>query len=58
MKLKESLIKLINKEKKEIKKNVDHETNEYKYSVKNFQSIKTFDRDIYESNLKINLKVI
>ena len=63
MKLKESLIKLINKEKKEIKKNVDrekliYETNEYTYSFKNFQTIKTSGRDIFEGNLKINLKVI
>ena len=63
IKLKESLIQLINKENKEIKKNVDrekliYETNEYTYSFKNFQTIKTFDRDIFEGNLKINLKVI
>ena len=38
---------------KEIEKNVDrekliYETNEYTYSFKNFQTIKTFGRDIYE----------
>ena len=48
---------------KEIEKNVDrekliYETNEYTYSFKNFQTINTFDRDIFEGNLKINLKVI
>ena len=37
---------------KEIEKNVDrekliYETNEYTYSFKNFQTIKTFGRDIY-----------
>ena len=63
MKVKESLIKLINKEKKEIEKNVDrekliYETNEYTYSFKNFQTIKPFVRDICEGNLNINLKVI
>ena len=38
---------------KEIEKNVDrekliYETDEYTYSFKNFQTIKTFGRDIYE----------
>ena len=38
---------------KEIEKNVDrdkliYETNKYTYSFKDFQIIKTFDRDIYE----------
>ena len=38
---------------KEIEKNIDrekliYETNEYTYSFKNFQTIKTFGRDIYE----------
>ena len=46
MKLEKSLIK-------EIEKNVDREklideTNDYTYSFKNFQTIKTFGRDIYE----------
>ena len=43
---------------KEIEKNVDrekliYETDEYTYSLKNFQTIKTFGRDIYEGNLMI-----
>ena len=53
MKLKQSLIKL-----KKIEKNVDrekliYETDEYKYSFKNFQTIKTFGRDIYEGKITI-----
>ena len=51
MKLEKSLIK-------EIEKNVDrekliYETNEYTYSFKNFQTIKTFGRDIYEGKITI-----
>ena len=43
---------------KEIDKNVDrekliYETNEYTYSFKNFQTIKTFGRDIYEGKITI-----
>ena len=43
---------------KEIEKNVDrekliYETNEYKYSFKNFQTIKTFGRVIYEGKITI-----
>ena len=43
---------------KEIEKNVDrekliYETNEYTYSFKNFQTIKTFGRDIYEGKVTI-----
>ena len=53
MNLKKSLIKL-----KKQKKNVDwqkliYETNEYTYSFKNFQTIKTFGRDIYEGKITI-----
>ena len=41
---------------KDIEKNVDienlvYETNEYTYSFKHFQTIKTFGRDIYEGNI-------
>ena len=41
---------------KEIEKNVDrekliYEINEYTYIFKNFQTIKTFDRDIYEGKI-------
>ena len=51
MKLKKSLIKLK-------KKNVDREkliykTNEYTYSFKNFQTIKTFGREIYDGKITI-----
>ena len=43
---------------KEIEKSVDrdkliYETNEYTYSFKNFQTIKTFGRDIYEGKTTI-----
>ena len=43
---------------KEIEKSVDREkliykTNEYTYSFKNFQTIKTFGRDIYDDKIKI-----
>ena len=43
---------------KEIEKNVDREklvykTNEYTYSFKNIQTIKTFGRDIYEGKIMI-----
>ena len=43
---------------KEIEKNVDrekliYETNEYTYSFKNFQPIKTFGRDIYEGKITL-----
>ena len=43
---------------REIEKNVDrdkliYETNEYTYSFKNFQTIKTFGRDIYEGKITI-----
>ena len=43
---------------KEIEKNVDREklvykTSEYKYRFKNFQTIKSFGRDIYEGKITI-----
>ena len=43
---------------KEIEKNVDrekfiYETNEYTYNFKNFQTTKTFGRDIYEGKITI-----
>ena len=43
---------------KEIEKNVDkekliYETDEYTYSFKNFQTIKTFGRDVYEGKITI-----
>ena len=43
---------------KEIERNVDrekliYETNEYTYSFKNFQTIKTFGRYIYEGTIMI-----
>ena len=43
---------------KEIEKNVDrkkliYETNEYTYSFENFQTIKTFGRDVYEGKITI-----
>ena len=53
MKLKKELDKI-----KEIEKNVNreklvYETNGYTYSFKNFQTIKTFGRDIYEGKFTI-----
>ena len=53
MKLKKKLDKI-----KEIEKNVDrkklvYETNEYTYSFKKFQTIKTFGRDIYEAKIML-----
>ena len=47
MKLKKRLIKL----KKQKKEKLIYETNEYTYSFKNFQTIKTFGRDIYEGKI-------
>ena len=52
MKLRKSFIKSRNR------KNVDrekliYETNEYTYSFKNFQTIKTFGRHIYEGKITI-----
>ena len=43
---------------KEIEENIDrekliYETNEYTYSFKNFQTIKTFGRDIYDGKITI-----
>ena len=43
---------------KEIEENVDrkkliYETNEYTYSFENFQTIKTFGRDVYEGKITI-----
>ena len=43
---------------KEIEKNVDreklvYETNEYTHSFKNFQTIRTFGKDIYDSTIKL-----
>ena len=43
---------------KEIAKNVDreklvYETNEYTYSFKNFQTIRTFGKDIYDGTIKL-----
>ena len=43
---------------KEIEENIDREkliykTNKYTYSFKNFQTIKTFGRDIYEGKITI-----
>ena len=53
MKLKKEVDKV-----KEIEKNLDkekliYETDEYTYSFKNFQTIKTFGRDIYEGRITI-----
>ena len=52
MKLKKSLIKF--KKKKNVdKEKLIYETNEYTYSFKNFQTIKTFGRDIYDGKITI-----
>ena len=49
MKLKNRLIKL----KKQKKGKLIYEANEYTHSFKNFQTIKTFSRDIYEGKITI-----
>ena len=52
MRLKKSLIKL-KKQKKIQTEKLIYKTNEYTYSFKNFQTIKTFGRDIYEGKITI-----
>ena len=49
MKLKKSLTKL-KKQKKLLTEKNQFTKQEYTYSVKDFQTIKTFGRDIYEGN--------
>ena len=53
MKLKKSLIKFKKKEKHVDREKLTYETNENTYSFKNFQTIKTFGRDIYEGKIMI-----
>ena len=53
MKLKMSLIKLKKQKKYVDREKLVYETNEYKYSFKNFQTIKTFVRVIYERKITI-----
>ena len=52
MRLKKSLIKL-KKQKKIQTEKLIYKTNEYTYSFKNFQTMKTFGRDIYEGKITI-----
>ena len=52
MKLKRSLIKLRKQKKIQTEKFI-YKTDEYTYSFKNFQTIKTFGRDIYEGKITI-----
>ena len=52
MKLKKSLIKSRNR-KNVGREKLIYETNEYTYSFKNFQTIKTFGRDIYEGKITL-----
>ena len=51
MKLKKSLIRLA--KQKKMQTEIIYETNEYTYGFKNFQTIKTFGRDIYEGKVTI-----
>ena len=53
MKLKKNLIKFKKIEKSVDREKLIYETNEYTYSFTNFQTIKTFGRDIYESKITI-----
>ena len=53
MKLKKSLTKLKKQKKIQTEKNQVYETNEYTYSFKNFQTIKTFGRDIHKGKITI-----
>ena len=52
MKLKKSVIK-VKKQKKMQADKLIYETNDYTYSFRNFQTIKTFGRDIYEGKITI-----
>ena len=52
MKLKKILMKL-KTEKNKGREKLVYEANEYTYSFKNFQTIKTFGRDIYEGNITL-----
>ena len=48
---KKELDKIKEMEKKSVcREKLAYEANEYTYSFKNFQAIKTFGRDIYEGN--------
>ena len=48
---KKQLDKIKEIEKKVDRENLVYETNEYTYSFKNFQTIKTFGTDIYEGKI-------
>ena len=50
-KLKRNLIKLRKQKKNVHREKLIYETDEYTYSFKNFQTIKTFGRDIYEGKI-------
>ena len=52
MKLKKSVIK-VKKQKKMQADKLIYETNDYTYSFRNFQTIKTFGRDIYEGKITL-----
>ena len=54
MKLKRSLIKLEKQKKNVDREKLIYEMDEYTYSFKNFQTIKTFGQDIYEGKITIN----
>ena len=53
MKLKKEVDKVKEIEKNKDKEKLIYETDEYTYSFKNFQTIKTFGRDIYEGKITI-----
>ena len=50
---KKELDKIKEREKNADRDKLIYETNEYTYSFKNFQTIKTFGRDIYEGKITI-----
>ena len=52
MKLKKNVIK-VKKQKKMQADKLIYETNDYTYSFRNFQTIKTFGRDIYEGKITL-----
>ena len=53
MKLKKNLIKLKKQKKNKDREKLIYEINEYTYSLRNFQTITTLGRDIYEGKITI-----
>ena len=53
MKQKKKLDKISEIEKTIDRENLVYKTNEYTYNFKNFQTIKTFDEDIYDGTITL-----